>query len=146
LTLAQRLFLLVVVALLPALAIQAYNELDLRRSREAEVRELALRQAELAASELSQILEGVHSLLTAVAEVPAVRALDAGPCAAFLATLQPRVSHVRSIAALDLAGRVACRNSPAPPGLRLADRPYFQEVLRSGGFVVGDYTIASVLQ
>ena len=52
-TLAQRLFLLVVVALLPALAIQAYNELDLRRSREAEVRELALRQAELAASELS---------------------------------------------------------------------------------------------
>ena len=145
-TLAQRLFLLVVVALLPALAIQAYNELDLQRSREAEVRELALRQAELAASELTQILEGVHSLLTAVAEVPAVRALDAGPCAAFLATLQPRVSHVRSIAALDLAGRVACRNSPAPPGLRLADRPYFQEVLRSGGFVVGDYTIASVLQ
>ena len=91
-TLAQRLFLLVVVALLPALAIQAYNELDLRRSREAEVRELALRQAELAASELSQILEGVHSLLTAVAEVPAVRALDAGPCATFLANLQPRVS------------------------------------------------------
>jgi hypothetical protein len=49
LTLAQRLFLLVVVALLPALAIQAYNELDLRRSRYAELDELAQRQAQLAA-------------------------------------------------------------------------------------------------
>ena len=40
--LTHRLFLLVVLALLPAIAIQAYNELDLRRSREAEVHGLAL--------------------------------------------------------------------------------------------------------
>ena len=41
-TLTQRLFLLVTIALLPAVVIQAYNEFDLRRSREQEVRELAV--------------------------------------------------------------------------------------------------------
>ena len=66
----QRLCLLVALALLPAILIQALNELDLRRSREAELHELALRQAELAASELGQIVGGVRSLLTALATVP----------------------------------------------------------------------------
>ncbi|MFO1061181.1 MAG: hypothetical protein U1E53_29960 [Dongiaceae bacterium] len=93
-TLAQRLFMLVAIALLPAIVIQGYNELDLRRSREAEVRGLALDQARLAASELDRILEGVRSLLVTVAAVPAVRALDTPACNAFLAALQPQVPYL----------------------------------------------------
>lgn len=138
----NRLFLLVAVALLPAIAIQAYNEFDLRRSREREVRELALRQARLAASEMSQILDGVRSLLTAVAEVPAVRSFDAPTCSAYLADLQPKVPHLTTIAALDLAGRIRCRQAEAPATLRLADRPYFRDALATGGFVVGIYTLS----
>jgi hypothetical protein len=37
-------------------------------------------------------------------------------------------------------GRVVCRQSPAPPELRLTDRSYFREALESGVFLVGDYT------
>ncbi len=139
-TLTQRLFLLVTIALLPAILIQAYNELDLRRSRETEVRELALSQARLAASELDQIFTGVRSLLTAVAEVPSVRALDTPACVAYLATLQPRVPYLASIAVLDLNGRVACRQTPPPPDLRFADRSYFQEAVAGDAFVIGEYT------
>ena len=138
--LTQRLFLLVLIALLPALAIQAYNEFDLRRTRQAEVDEMALRQAQLASSELNQIFEGIHNLLIAVAEVPSVRSFAAEECAAYLATLQPKVPYLKTIAAIDMEGRVVCRQSPAPPELRLTDRSYFREALESGVFLVGDYT------
>lgn len=139
-TLTQRLFLLVTIALLPAVLIQAYNEFDLRLSREQEVRELALSQAQLAASELDQIFTGVRSLLTAVAEVPSVRALDTPACVAYLATLQPRVPYLASIAVLDLDGRVACRQQPPPQDIRFADRSYFREAIATGSFVIGEYT------
>jgi hypothetical protein len=90
-TLTRRLFLLVAVALLPAVAIQAYNEIDLRWSRTVEVHDLARRQAQLAASELERIFEGIQNLLAAVAEVPSVRASDTPACVAYLATLQAKV-------------------------------------------------------
>ena len=139
-TLTQRLFVLVGIALLPAIIIQAYNELDLRRSRYAEIHELAQHQAQLAASELDQIFSGVRNLLTAVAEVPSVRALDTSSCVAYLATLQPKVPYLLSISALDLDGRVACRQAPPPTDLRFADRAYFKEAIASGSFVIGEYT------
>ena len=45
-----RLFLLVLIAVLPAIAIQIYTEIDLRRAREAEIHEDALRHAGTVAS------------------------------------------------------------------------------------------------
>ena len=140
-TVTQRLFLLVAIALLPALAIQGYNELDLRRTREREVREMALRQAQLAASELERIFEGIRSLLTAVAEVPSVRALHSPACVAFLATLQPKVPYLLTIAALDLEGHMACRQTPPPTDVSFADWSYFREAIASGGFTIGEYAI-----
>src|SRR3954464_3242950 len=118
-TLTQRLFALVGIALLPAIVIQAYNELDLRGSRYAEIHKLSQRQAQLAASELDQIFSGVRNLLIAVAEVPSVRALDTPACVAYLATLQPKVPYLLSLAALDLRGRAGWRAAPPPPPLPL---------------------------
>src|SRR5262245_20480637 len=50
-TLLLRLFLLVAFALLPAIAVQSYNEFDLRRSRQMDVQEQVLGLAKLAAAE-----------------------------------------------------------------------------------------------
>ena len=55
-----RLFVLMAVALVPAIAIQAYNELDLRRARRIEVRNQALGLARLAAAEQQQIVQGIR--------------------------------------------------------------------------------------
>src|SRR5580704_6113846 len=83
-----RLFALVVVALLPALAIQAYNEIAGRETREAEVREDALRLAQFASGELDRIVENVRGVLTAVANLPAVRGHDVLACSAYVTSLQ----------------------------------------------------------
>ena len=52
--LRARLFILVLLAILPALAIQGYNEIELKRSREAEVRADALRLTKFASGELDR--------------------------------------------------------------------------------------------
>ena len=139
-TLTRRLFVLVAIALAPAVLIQAYNELDLRRSREKEVHELAVRQAELAASELDQIFTGVRNLLLAVAKVPSIQELDTPRCVAYLAMLQPSVPYLYSISALDLQGRLLCRQAMPPQNVTFADRSYFQDAIANDRFVIGEYT------
>jgi len=62
-TILSRLFLLVAVALLPAIAIQAFNEFDLRRARQVEVQNHALSLARLAAAEQQQIVQGIRQVL-----------------------------------------------------------------------------------
>src|SRR6185437_9707349 len=64
-TILPRLFLLVAVALLPVIAIQMYNEFDLRRARQSEVQNQALSLAKLAAAEQQQIVQGIREVLIA---------------------------------------------------------------------------------
>ena len=85
-----RLFLLVAVALLPAIAIQSYNEFDLRRSHKREAKEQALGLAKLAAAEQQQIVEGARQVLTALSELPAIKARDVEACNAYLSALKQR--------------------------------------------------------
>ena len=142
--LTHRLFILVAVAMLPAVAIQGYNELDLRRSREAEIRRLALQQAQLAASEVDQIISGISSVLTAVTEVPEVRDLNGEACAEFLHDLQLEVPHLLSIAAIDLEGNVACHHNNAPMGINLYDRSYFRDAITAEGPIIGEFTVGRI--
>ena len=60
LSLRVRLLLLTAVALVPALVILVYNEVALRRSREAEVHALALRFGQLASLEMQGVIEGIE--------------------------------------------------------------------------------------
>ena len=69
-TILSRFFLLVAVALLPAIAIQVYNELDLRRARQVEVQNQALSLAKLAAAEQQQIVQGIRQVLIAMSGTP----------------------------------------------------------------------------
>ena len=89
-TLLSRLFVLVAVALLPAITIQAYNEFDLRRARQVEVQDQALSLAKLAAAEQQQIVQGIRQVLIALSELPAIKARDSQACNTYLAAMQPR--------------------------------------------------------
>lgn len=141
-SLTRRLLVIVVIALLPAFAIQAYLQLDTRRSLEAEIHEAALAQARLGMSELSQILEGVRALLIAVSEAPAIRARNTADCVSFLGRLIPQMSHLVSVAVMDLDGRLICRQVPDASDQGFADRSYFRDALATGGFVAGEHTVA----
>jgi len=87
-TILSRLFLLVAVALLPAIAIQAYNEFDLRRVRQVEVQNQAVSLAKLAAAEQQQIVQGIRQVLIALSELPSIKARDSRACNDYLAAMK----------------------------------------------------------
>src|ERR1700750_2454351 len=89
-TIMPRLLALLAVALLPAIAIQAYNELDLRRARQVEVQNQALSLAKLAAAEQQQIVQGIRQVLIAMSELPSIKTRDSQACDAYLAGMQRR--------------------------------------------------------
>jgi PAS domain S-box-containing protein len=140
-TLTKRLLLLALISVLPAIVIWTYTEVSLRRAREAEVNEIAIRQARVAGSEIERIFDGVNSLLLAVDEAPAIRAFDSPVCNAYLRSLQKKVPYLLAFVALDREGRIRCQQAELPAGdFHFDRRPYFQDALRTQEFVVGTYT------
>jgi PAS domain S-box-containing protein len=138
--LTRRLFALSLVALAPAIGVLTYNQVVTRRDREAEVRDLATRNARQAASELEGIVEGVRVLLTSISKVEAIQNLDAPSCAAYLSRLQPEVPHLVFLSAIDLQGVLRCRSEIPPNSPGYADRPYFQQALATGRFTIGEFS------
>ena len=139
--LLSRLFLLVAVALLPAIAIQTYNEIDLRRSREVEVRDQAVGLAMLAAAEQQQIVQGIHQVLIALSELPAIEARDAQACDAYLSTIKQRYPAFLTFAAAGRNGEFFCDTNKKHVPVTVVDRPYFAEALETGAFTVGEFSV-----
>lgn len=140
-TLARRLLLLALISVLPAIVIWTFTEVSLRRAREAEVHDLVIRQAQLAASELDHIFGGIHSLLLAVDETPSIHTFDTNACVDYLKSLQQKVSHLMALVAIDLEGAVRCNHTGViNSDLRFKDRPYFRDTLAKKSFSVGTYT------
>jgi HAMP domain-containing protein len=133
--------MLLAVALMPAIAIQALHEYDLRRGREVEVREQALNLAKLAAAEQQQTVSGIRQVLIAMSEVPAIRAMDGAACNAYLAAVKQQYPAFITFIATDLNGRSFCTDTGGKVSVNIAARPYFARVLKTGAFTVGEYSI-----
>src|SRR5258706_9850952 len=139
-TILSRLFLLVAVALLPAIAIQMYNEFDLRRVRQVEVQNQALRLAKLAAAEQEQIVQGVRQVLIAMSELPSIKTKDSQGCDAYLAAIQQRFPAFIRFLVTDLNGRSFCNTNSDHRQINIAARAYFANVLKTGAFTVGEFS------
>jgi signal transduction histidine kinase len=133
--------MLVAVALLPAVAIQAYNEFDLRRAREVEVKNQALSLAKLAAAEQQQIVQGIRQVLIALSELPAIKARDAQACNAYLSTIKQRYPEFLTFAATDMNGEVFCNSISNRKPETVAGRTYFAHAVKTGSFAVGELTV-----
>jgi len=63
--LTLRLFILVLIAVLPAIVIQGYNEYDLRKAREADIRQQVIQITKQFGEEIGELREGARQLLLA---------------------------------------------------------------------------------
>ena len=136
-----RLLALVAVALLPAIAIQAYNEFDLRGARQVEVQTQALSLAKLAAEEQQQIIQGIRQVLIVLSELPAIRSKDSSACNESLAGLKSRFPGFLTFVVTDVNGQPFCDSNGNRKPVSVAKRPYFAEVLKSRAFTVGAFSI-----
>src|ERR1700694_3787969 len=87
LSLTLRLILMAVIAALPAVGVQFWNEYDLRRARTQELEEQVLRLASLQSAEIDRLAEGARQFLVALAQLPQIISKDASACAGLLAQI-----------------------------------------------------------
>jgi diguanylate cyclase (GGDEF)-like protein len=140
---------LIVVALLAIAPLMFDRVRGLERAR-AERAELALtRVIDLARGGAVAQRETVYSmraLLQVVARVYARMPPDQADCSRALTDLTGNVPWLRGLDVAGIDGRIKCATDPRGLGLNVADRPYFQNVLRKRDFVLSDYLVSRVHQ
>lgn len=138
-----RLFLLVAIAVLPALALQIAAQIEFRRNRMGELQDEALRQAGTIAGSILDVLDGSRQLLVALSRLPAVQFLSPEACSDTLGTMLGELSAYATVGAVDHGGKLVCdaNASSAASGVSLRDRPYFRDALLTNSFVIGEFTI-----
>lgn len=141
--LSRRLFLLTLVALLPAAIVLFYNLYSIRQAKETEIRDEAVRAGQFGALELQRIVSGAENVLIALAASPAIQQFNGSDCTAYLRRVAARLPQFLGIAVADGQGLIVCRPKPGA-STTIGDRPYFKEVLKTRDFVVGEYTVSRI--
>lgn len=140
-SLLARLFVLVLIAVLPAIGIQAYSVYRLRAERAEEMTAEAQRLLTLVEREQARLYEGVRQLAVAVSEGSYLRTGENQRCQNYLVRLAQRSSEDQVATAVDRDGRVLCSGMPAMLGRSLAGSPILRSTLENGGFALGEWMI-----
>src|SRR5438034_5052607 len=143
-SLRSRLLVLVLVAVLPAFALTLYTHLEHRRAAVAVAQEEALRIARIAASEQNEVFQGARQLAFTLAQLPAVRALDATACRPLLAELLSRTPGYVNISVAAPTGDVVCSAVPLAGSINLRDREYFQRALTTRTVTMSGYLVGRI--
>ena len=133
----HRLMLLVVIALVPAAAIQIYNALDLRHRQEMEVNQQAVRLLGLVEAEHVRLTDGLRQTLSAIRQTEFARNGDYPACQSFMDRIRPDTPDDMEFSISDRAGAVRCATGAKSVGTSIADRPHFQRALAGEAFAVG---------
>jgi PAS domain S-box-containing protein len=135
--LTVRLFVLALLAAAPAVAIEIWNQYDLRRARSFEMQRQVMTLARLQTAEIDRIAEGARQFLVALAQIPQIR--DREACNALLRQIRENYLAYRALIAADADGGVICSSiGPGPP---IPDREYFRMAKQSGDFAIGEYVM-----
>src|SRR6266404_2484264 len=126
--LTGRMFLLVVIAVLPALVIQAVNEYALRTSREDDIRQRVIQITKQFGEEIQAIREGASQLLVALGELDEVQRRDSLECSNTFAKLKVRFESYSRLGAADTSGRVFCSSGPLTEE-SVADTEFFKRAI-----------------
>src|SRR5581483_12373181 len=137
--LRSRLLLLIVLAVLPALWLISYVNVEQRRLAATQAQENALRLARLAAAELAQLVQSAHQLLAALALLPAVRNEETAECNALFASLLKHYPAYGNLGASRASGEYFCSAVPLAPSVNSSSYAWFRRTVTTREFTVGDY-------
>ncbi len=137
-SLTVRLIILVLIAICPAIVIQGYNEYELRKAREADIRQQVVQITKQFGEEIGELREGARQLLLALAQLTPVKLRTSEACDALFATLGSQYANYSLLAAADTEGRVFCSSTPLAYG-SVGDQPFFKRAMAQDGLAVGNY-------
>jgi PAS domain S-box-containing protein len=138
-SLLARIFALVLIALVPAVAVETWNEVGRRREREAQLHTDALRYTRTAVAEIRNTLKGAQQTLATLAATAPVQNLDGAACDRLLSSLREQYPPFLDVLAADREGTVLCDTDASGRVRSVAGRPVFARALAKNGFVIGQY-------
>jgi two-component system sensor histidine kinase/response regulator len=138
--LTGRLFLLVILAVVPALVIQAWNEYDQRIVREDDIRQRVIEITRQFGEEIGVLREGARQLLVALAQLDPLKFHEANECSALFSQLKSRFSNYSVLGAADISGRVFCTSDPTSFS-SVGSEPFFTRAVDQPGLAVGNYWV-----
>ena len=138
-SLRTRLLLLVLLAVIPALGLTIYTNLELRQWAAVNVHQETLRVARLAANDQEDTIKDTRQLLFALAQLPDVYDTDARTCSSFFSQLSKQYPQYASLGVITPGGHIFCSAQSTETPLSVADQEYFRRTLETREFTIGSY-------
>jgi signal transduction histidine kinase len=142
-SLRTRLLLLVLLAVIPALGLALYTNLEERQLRKALVQEHAKRLSRLVSADYERVIEDARRLLVSLSRIPAVRDLNRAACDALFADLLAQHSSYANLGVIDVDGDIFCSAVPTDE-VYLGDRVYFRHAFETREFTIGEYQVGRI--
>jgi len=143
-SLRTRLLLLVLLAVIPALGLTLYTNLEERQLRKALVQEHAMRLSRLVSADHERLIADARKLLAALARLPGVREGKRAACDPLFADLLTRHSSYANLGVIGVDGNVLCSGLPMTGQVYAGDRTYFRRARETRDFAIGDYQIGRI--
>ncbi len=144
-SLRTRLLLVIFLTVMPALGLILYTGLTDRRHRAELAQDNAMQLVRLASADQERLIEGTRQLLVTLSHLPQVRSDDGAACSALLGDLLRHYSKVyANLAVMRPNGDVWCSAVPVSQPINFWDRPWFQQVVQTRDFTVGDFTVGRI--
>ncbi len=138
-TLLNRLLLLVLLAVVPITAVETYNQFDLRRQREAEIHQRALRLVTVLDAEHTVLIEGIRRTLATLGETMALRERNVEGCRDLMRRLRIKYPEYLRIRVTDNSGVVRCATDTEAEGLLITSRLHYRLAVETNRFTVGEH-------
>src|SRR5215475_12295207 len=139
-----RLLLLVLLAVIPALGLTLYTNLEERQLRKAAVQEQAMRLSRLVSADHERLIEDTRRLLITLAHLPAVRDRNPAACNALFADLLVQRPSYGNLGVIGTDGDVFCSALPMTGRVYGGDRVYFRRAIETRDFAIGEYQIGRI--
>jgi signal transduction histidine kinase len=137
-SLRSRAVFLVLLAILPLLALTIFSYIKDRERTLHEVQKDALVATRNLATVQEMLIQDTRQLLVGLAKQSVVQRGDRAGCNALFAKLLKDTPHCALIGAADAEGRMFASAPPAPKPVKVADRRWFQEAVRTRAFFVAE--------
>ena len=137
--LRNRLVILLLLAPIPSLGLMVYSSLSMFNQRVAEVQDNAMRVVKLVSATQKQSTLEAHRLLEALIRFPAFRVIAPDSCDAFLTRMMQGFPGYINIGLIRPDGQLVCSAVPMKSPVKFSDLDFFQRVMKTRAFAVGDY-------
>ncbi len=136
-----RLFILVFLAFLPAVALFIHADRSLNEAAIESHEDEMMRLASRAGRDYRQILQDTESLLGALSEMTDFREPRSAQCNQALAAIMGYMHHYTAIQLIEPDGFVTCGSLAIDESLFVGDRYYHRAAMASGEFTVGEFVV-----